>query len=209
MLCLWRSGSFWLPLPWCPVIQLWWIQPLCTRLPQQDSSIRNTMSPRQVSFKTTVHPLLKGLITLHPLWAQTWETYQPITIIMPFPQQQEQQQFQKAHIMLPIQQLQWLVLLFCWWMPPLPLVSWHTPQTVTLYPEGATSSTSVTHGTVPQTRASLTPATFTALHREHSWWGKPSHTQDLSPHKSHHFKTVIIQNSPSDSLSDSDNDWFF
>ena len=41
--------------------------------------------PRQVSFKATIHLHLKGQITLHPLWAQTWKTFQPITIMPPFP----------------------------------------------------------------------------------------------------------------------------
>ena len=34
------------------------------------------------------------------------------------------------------------------------------------------------------------------------------HPRPLTPHTSHHCKTVLIQDSPSDSSSDSDNDWF-
>ena len=91
-----------LPLLWCTMFKLWWIHSLFTRLPQQDPSPRNTMQLRQISFKVIIHPHPKGQITLHPLWAQTWETSPPITIMLQFPLGQEQQQLQKAHIALPI-----------------------------------------------------------------------------------------------------------
>ena len=45
MLCLWMNRSFWLPLPWCLVLWLWWIWALCPGLPPQDSPIRNAMPP--------------------------------------------------------------------------------------------------------------------------------------------------------------------
>ena len=62
------------------------------------------------------------------------------------------------------------------------------------------TSPDITHITFPWTGASLGPATPTALHRKHSE-ENPSHAQD---HQSHHSKTVIIQDSPTDSSSDSD-----
>ena len=33
------------------------------------------MPPRQISFKAAIYPHLKGQITLHLLWSQTWETF--------------------------------------------------------------------------------------------------------------------------------------
>ena len=32
-----------------------------------------------------IHPCPKGQITLYPIWAQTWETFHPVTIITPVP----------------------------------------------------------------------------------------------------------------------------
>ena len=57
-------------------------------------------------------PTPEGQITLHSLWTQTWETFQPITIMPPFEPLQWQQQFWKAHIPLPIQPSQWFMPLF-------------------------------------------------------------------------------------------------
>ena len=53
---LWINGPFLLLPPWCPVLQLPWIQPPCTRASQQDSSFRNTTPQRQVSLKAMIHP---------------------------------------------------------------------------------------------------------------------------------------------------------
>ena len=53
-------------------------------LPQQDSSLRNTMAPRQILFKASIYPHLKGQITLHLLWSQTWQTFQQVTVPMLF-----------------------------------------------------------------------------------------------------------------------------
>ena len=39
----------------------------CTRLPLKDSFLRNTTSPRQVSFQAMIHPHPKGQITIHSL----------------------------------------------------------------------------------------------------------------------------------------------
>ena len=50
------NRSFWLPLPWCAVLWLWWMWPLCIGLPQQDSPLRNTMPPRQISLKALIYP---------------------------------------------------------------------------------------------------------------------------------------------------------
>ena len=67
----------------------------------------------------------------------------------------------------------------------------------------ATSPTDISHAT-PQTRPSLTPADLTTLHRKHSQ-EKQSYIQDLQPpNKPHCSKTVTIQDSPTDSDSDSD-----
>ena len=88
-------------------------------------------------------------ITIQPLWTQTWEIFQPITIMLPFPPQQEQQQSQKAHKALPIQQPQWMT-------PPFKLID--TPNTthtkthatgiVTPHPTLTTSPTNITHTTI-------------------------------------------------------------
>ena len=56
----------------------------------------------------------------------------------------------------------------------------HPTNIVTPHPALNISSRDVTHATIPQTRASLTPLTPTTLHRKHSQ-EKPSHTQDLQP----------------------------
>ena len=189
----------------CPNAQCYRIWPLCIRLPQQDSFLRNTMWPWQVSFKAIIFPHPQGQITLHPLWAQTWETFQMITITLSFPVQQEQQQFQKAHIMLLIKPPQWLTLPFAWWMSHQHSCQ-DTPHRHSCSPSH-TCHFSLQHhlATIPRSTANLTPATLTTWHREHSWWGKPSHTQDHEPpHTSHHSKIVISQDSPSDSSSDSE-----
>ena len=83
--------------------------------------ILSSGTPSQVLFQAMIHQHTKGQITIHPIWAQAWETFQPITITLLFPPQQEQQQIQ-AHIMLPIQPPLQLVLPFSQWMPPLPLM---------------------------------------------------------------------------------------
>ena len=44
----------------CPVLWLWGIWPLCIGLPQKDSSLRNTVPPRQISFKASIYPKPKG-----------------------------------------------------------------------------------------------------------------------------------------------------
>ena len=72
------------------------------RTPHQDTSIRNTLPPRMVSINAIIYPHLKGQVTPHLPWAQTWETSPLITITPPFPPQQEQQQLQKSHIVHPI-----------------------------------------------------------------------------------------------------------
>ena len=64
-----------------------------------------------------------------------------------------------------------------------------------------TSATDVTH-TNPETGASLTPATPTALHRKHI----QDKSKTFNPHKPYHSKTVTIQDSPPDYSSDSDSD---
>ena len=56
----------------------------------------------------------------------------------------------------------------------------HLTGIIAPHPTLATSA-DITLTTIPQTGASLTPATFTALHGKHSQWGKPSYTQDLQP----------------------------
>ena len=66
-------------------------------------------------------PTPKGTDHIPPLWAQTWETFQLITIMLPFLPQQEQQ-FQKAHILFLIQPLQLLTPPSSRWMPPSPLI---------------------------------------------------------------------------------------
>ena len=65
-----------------------------------------------------------------------------------------------------------------------PIITCATTQPtgiVTPHPTLTTSPTNITHATIPQTGVSLTPATLTAWHWEHSYWGKPSHIQDLHP----------------------------
>ena len=78
----------------------------------------------------------------------------------------------------------------------------HPTCIVTPHPTLAISPVNVTHATIPWTKAGLTPATLiTLLMRKAKPCPRPS-----TLNKSHHSKTVVIQNSPSDSSSDSDND---
>ena len=73
-------------------------------------------------------------------------------------------------------------------------------------PYPTTAPADVIYTTILQTGTALTPATPTALHRNHNQ-EKPGHIQDLQPpHKLHCSKTVTIQDSPSDSSSHSDSD---
>ena len=73
-----------------------------------------------------------------------------------------------------------------------------------------TTSTNITHATIPWTRASLTPATLTTLHRKPSQWGKPSHAQDLQPPIPPTIPRLSPSKTPNQILpSYSDNDWFF
>ena len=67
MLCGW-TGNFGCKLSWCTVtvLQLQQIWPLHTGLPWKDSSVRNTMLPRQISFKAMIYPHPKGQTILHP-----------------------------------------------------------------------------------------------------------------------------------------------
>ena len=75
----------------------------------------------------------------------------------------------------------------------------HPTGKVTTHPTPTTSPTDVTHATIPQTGASLTPTILTALHRKHSQ-ETPRHSTLSYNHKPHHSKTVTIQDSPSDSF---------
>ena len=94
------------------------------------------------------------------------ETFQLITIMPLFPLQQEQHQFQKAHIMLPIHPLQWLPLAdgcpHCHSHHDTPHRHSHTHPTLT------TSPIDVIHATIPWTTVNLTLATLTTPHGEHS-----------------------------------------
>ena len=56
----------------------------------------------------------------------------------------------------------------------------HPTSLVASHPPLATSTTDITHVTIPWTGSSITPATPIALHMKHSQ-EKPSHTQDLQP----------------------------
>ena len=82
----------------------------------------------------------------------------------------------------------------------------HPTSIVATHLEHTTSPTNITHTTIAQTVASLAPATLTAT----AWRPQPMkkskpHPMPSTPHKSHHSRTVIIQDSPSDSSSNSDN----
>ena len=65
--------------------------------------------------------------------------------------------------------------------PVISLAMTHPISIVTPHPALTSSPADATHTTIPWTRASLTPATLTTLHRKHSQWGQASHTQDLQP----------------------------
>ena len=56
----------------------------------------------------------------------------------------------------------------------------HPTGIVTPHPTLTTSLADIIHATIPQTRASLTPATPTTLHRKYSQ-GKPKKPKDLQP----------------------------
>ena len=57
----------------------------------------------------------------------------------------------------------------------------HPTGIVAPYPAFTISPTNITHTTIPQTGASITPATLTAMHGEHSWWGKWSIPKTFNP----------------------------
>ena len=80
----------------------------------------------------------------------------------------------------------------------------HPTGIVAPHPAIATSSAHVTHTTNPQTTASLAPATPTSCTGNTVHDKSQAMLQTLTPHKSHCSKTVIIQDSMSDSSSDSD-----
>ena len=145
-------------------------------LPQEHHAIKADL------IAASIYPHPKGKITLHPLWSPTWETFQSITISPPFPLKEEQQ-FQKALIIILIQLPQQFALPFGQWNPHnylyqntsnqhshTPSCTFHFSLQMSLMP------------TIPQTGASITPATPTTLHRKHSQ-EKPSHVQDFQPPK--------------------------
>ena len=146
------------------------------------------MPPRQVLFQATINPHLKGQITVHSLQTQTWEKFQPITITLLIPSQQEQQQLQKAHIALPIQPLQHLALPFGQQMPH-HHSCWDTPTgIVTLHLEHATSPSDVTQATIPWTIAGLTLVTHHTAWRPQPTKKVKPHPRPLTPHKIHQSK---------------------
>ena len=84
----------------------------------------------------------------------------------------------------------------------------HPTGTVAPHPTLTTSPADITHTIIPWTRAGLTPASPTTLHKKHSQ-EKSSHAEDLqTPISPHLSKTVIIQDSLSDSSSDTDSDTY-
>ena len=155
---------------------------LYTRQLQQDSSLRNTMPPRQVLFQATIHLHMKEQITLHPLWAETWEPFQPITITPMFLLVKGAAAVTEGihHAPNPATAVVHSTL----WLIDVPITTHamtHPTCIITLHPRLTTSPTNITDTTIPWTGAGLTAATLTVWIREHSQWGKSSYTWDLQP----------------------------
>ena len=192
---------------WCAILQLWWIWLIYTRLPQQDSSFRNTIQPRQVLFQAMIHLHPNGYITT---------THNRHRHGRHFNQSQSQQN--SHHDMSNSSYRRHT------------LCSWSSHHSGLHYPSANRCLHCHLCLNTPH-RHSHTPSKthhFSYWHHsdhysmDHSqshssnshctvWLpqlmkkAKP-HPRPSSSHKSHHSKTVIIQDSPSDSFSDSDND---
>ena len=98
----------------------------------------------------------------------------------------------------------WFMLPFDWWAPPLPLMPWHTQQEGShpIPPSPLPLLMSLTPYSMDQSQScysnSHCPMQKIQLMRKTKPCPRPS-----TPHKSHCAKTVIIQDSPSDSDNDS------
>ena len=162
------------------------------------------MPLRLVLFKATIYPHPKEQITLHPLWAQTWETstyhnhaatsnvtgagvVSEGTHCVPHPA--------TAAALTALQPTDANITTHA---------MTHPTGIVTPHPTLTTSPGNITHTTVLLTRASLTPATLTTQHGKHRQGESQAMPKTFNPHKSHHSKAVIIQDSQSDSSSDSE-----
>ena len=121
------------------------------------------MPPRQVSFQATVHPQPKGQIILHPHWAQTWGNTSTDHNHATIPTMTGAAAVTKGTYCAPhpatavAHAALWLIdtaIATC--MMTHPRHSCTTSHTTT-------SPTDITHATIPQTIASLAPATLTTL----------------------------------------------
>ena len=168
-----KQVIFHLPLPWCPVLWLWWIWPLSPGLPQQDSSLRNTIPPRQISFKAWYthnqrdrsHPIMVPEHRRHFIRSQSHHC-----------SHHDRSSSFRRHTShsFPATAAAYATLLSM--DTPITTCTMTPTGIVTPHPTLAISPADVTHA-IPQTVASLTPANPTAQHRNLSS-EKPNNTQD-------------------------------
>ena len=158
----------------------------------QDSFIRNTMPPWQISFKTLIHPQLEGQITLL-LWSRYRRHYNrshfhPIDRSSSFRRH-------TAHSSLHHHSSS---------CHPSGDECCHFPSCHSHTPSHTHHFSHRHHSTTPQTKASLAPATSTMPHKDLSPEKSSNSQGPQCPQTSHHPKTVTIQDSPPDFSLDSD-----
>ena len=108
-------------------------------------------------FKASIYPHPKGQITLHLLWSHTWETIHPTAIpTMTGVAVSESTHHAPHPAIAALQPMD---------APITTHAMTHPTSIVASHPAFATSPTDITLATIPKTRASLAPATPTALHR--------------------------------------------